>query len=1011
MKDKYRLKTELIQSLFDSIPDIIFFKDVHGVYFGCNMPFSRFVGMAKAEIIGKTDYDLFKSDVAQSFREQDEIIMTQLTPRHNQEWVTYPDGRRVLFDTLKTPYRGEDGTLIGILGISRDITEQKSAEDALQQAHDIVENVQLGLYVYHLEDFNDDRTLRMKYANPATECMTGIAVSALVGKTLDENFPHLRAINVPQRYAEVVRSGAAHIFEDILYGDDRVMRACFSVKAFPLPHNHVGVAFENITEKVAIQDTIKQSISQLKKAEEIGNTGSWDYNLITGELLWSDQTYRIYGETPEHFTVTFDNVVAHYPDEDRELVLAAFHSALREQSDLNIDHRIVTGSGESRFVQEIGRLILADDGQPLRMIGSVVDITERKLTEQALKRTTLLLNDAQRIAKLGAWELDLVSGKTTWTEEVYRIHEVDRDFDHNLHNGISFYHPDDQDTIAQAIQRALETKQAFDEICRFITAKGNELWVRVSGHPITRKGKVTQLVGMFQDITAQKRSELELLQAKEQAESASKAKSNFVANMSHEIRTPLNGVIGFMDLLQRTQLTPLQQQYLRNAHVSAHTLLAIINDILDFSKIEAGMLHLENITTDMFALLEESIATIKYAAQEKKLRVLLDIERKIPRFALVDPLRLKQVLTNLLSNAVKFTTQGEVELRVRYTQLDERKGRYTFMVRDTGIGITAAQQERLFRAFAQADSSTTRKFGGTGLGLTISAMLVQKMGSTIQVESEPGQYSIFYFDLITDTLNIDVAVPEVVAPEQEVLTHSHVKILVAEDVAMNMILLKAILDRMLPDSEVIEAQNGFEVVALWTEHQPDLLFMDVQMPEMDGIEATQEIRRRERGRTKHVPIIALTAGAFQEEKDRCLAAGMDDFIAKPISAERIQLVLNKYVQSETQTAFAGHFHKDRLMQRCGDLRVMKQVIAMVLTDFPAKMKKMKAAIEHADLKTLRLTAHQLKGSAATVEFPQLAALAGELEQMAEGNDNMPRLQTHYAALSAEWESVSRLLAE
>ena len=248
----------------------------------------------------------------------------------------------------------------------------------------------------------------------------------------------------------------------------------------------------------------------------------------------------------------------------------------------------------------------------------------------------------------------------------------------------------------------------------------------------------------------QQEREEDLKIKKDLAEAASKAKSEFLANMSHEIRTPLNGIIGFTELLKDTDLTPLQQEYIKNLNISGDTLLEIINDILDFSKIEAGMLELDIIKTDMTELVEKSIEGVKYSAESKNLKVLKNIDNKMPRFAKVDPVRLRQILVNLLGNGVKFTEKGEVELKVEYEPVSDEQGKFRFCIRDTGIGITEDQKDKLFKAFSQADSSTTRKYGGTGLGLVISQRIANKMGSEISFESTPGKGSTFCFEVIAE---------------------------------------------------------------------------------------------------------------------------------------------------------------------------------------------------------------------------------------------------------------------
>lgn len=422
---------------------------------------------------------------------------------------------------------------------------------------------------------------------------------------------------------------------------------------------------------------------------------------------------------------------------------------------------------------------------------------------------------------------------------------------------------------------------------------------------ITRKTLYTDpegnkfLVGVISDITELKQAEKALKTAKEQAEAANKAKSEFLANMSHEIRTPLNSIIGFTDLLKSTPLNDTQRQYVENTNTSGRSLLGIINDILDLSKIEAGRLDLDIIKTDMFELIEQASEIIKYSVLEKNLKLLLSIQNDMPRFAVVDPIRLKQILVNLLSNAVKFTEKGEVELKVSFAQKMTGSGLFSFSIQDTGIGINEEQQKKLFKSFSQADGSTTRKFGGTGLGLAISNLLAQKMGSKIELNSTPGKGSVFFFTIETEYEYGKKPDAENQADIKQMLSLESCKgmtILVAEDVYMNMLLIRAIINKILPDILLLEAKNGQEATDMIKTKTPDLILMDIQMPGMDGIEATAQIRKFEQNTKRHIPIVALTAGALKEDEEKCLKAGMDDFLSKPIQTEALLNILKKHLK-------------------------------------------------------------------------------------------------------------------
>ncbi len=540
----------------------------------------------------------------------------------------------------------------------------------------------------------------------------------------------------------------------------------------------------------------------------------------------------------------------------------------------------VTLSVEPLFNQE---------GQLTHFVAVQSDITEQKNREIALERRAAILETTEEVANVGGWELFLDSNRLVWTRQTHRILDVPEEDEPSLEQGLNFFPGEAQTLMEQAIQHLIETGEPYDLELPVVTLSGREIVVRTKGLSERRDGKAVRLFGAIHDITERKRIDGELVAARDRAEAASEAKSQFLANMSHEIRTPLNAIIGMADLLHSDPSTLETQEYLETIRASGDSLLALVTDIMDFSKIEAGRIELEEAPLALEAFVEDSLRVVRHLAELKSIDLRAEIDPSLPGCMVVDAMRLREIVTNLLANAAKFTEMGAVTLAVGPGGGLIEGPAIRFTVQDTGIGILHSDRERIFQSFTQADISSSRRYGGVGLGLAISLRLVKLMGGAMDFDSEIGQGSRFFFEIPLQvselkTLSASAHGFSLTPLDANMGTSFPLKILVAEDSSVNQRLIGALLKKLGYDP-ILVSDGAAAVEAVQAAHF-DAVFMDLQMPILDGLSATQEILTAES--TQRPPeIIALTASVHDEERERCHEAGMTGFLAKPFRRERL----------------------------------------------------------------------------------------------------------------------------
>lgn len=767
---------------------------------------------------------------------------------------------------------------------------------------------------------------------------------------------------------------------------------------------------------------LKISEQRLLQAQNIAKIGNYELEVGSGEMYWSKQIYRILGIREGDIKAVWENYLEAVPKGDRSDVRQLIEQAITDQKPFTVEHKIKDDySREIKYIRNQGEIKIAEQNggkTTVKLIGTIQDITKYKKIEESL------VQSEARYRNIFEESQDSIYVTTTAGKFVDFNDSFLRTLGYSAKDFTSLNEEDlyVSQEVRSEFKKRIEAEggiRDFEVKLKKKNGKVIDCLVTSTLWKSSMDGTIRGYHGIIRDITAQKRTQ-ELIKAKEVAERSAKMKEQFLATMSHEIRTPMNVVINMTNFLKDTRLDSQQLEYINALQLSSDTLLSLINNILDFTKIESGKLELELRPINLHDLINELIHTHKFKAKERGIDLFTLIDASLPSRVIGDSVRMHQIMNNLVSNAIKYTEKGEIQIRARVLDETPNDVHLKFEVKDTGIGIPPEKLETIFESFTQARQDTTRLYGGTGLGLSIAKQLVELFGGSIRVESEVGRGSNFIFDVhfkkdkarilqdqkqtvfmksaVEERLDTSLYVPQEVKDEEASTKRivGQIDILLVEDHKLNQIVASNLLRKWSDNIDLDIAENGREAIEKLNKRTYDIILMDISMPIMDGYEAAQYIRNEMASPMKDIPIIAMTAHAFNRNAEKCFEVGMNGFVSKPIKPKLLYATLNKILSEyeakpkQGKSQVAPKKAKSIKMINLeyieslsgGDVDLKVTMLETVVCNLPDEVRQLEDDYALRDWDKVKASAHKMKATCGYMGVSNMQDLAKTVENNA-----------------------------